>query len=372
MNASKHKIYLLIPFLAFFSLGKGQVNKNLPPELKRSSIISWHQDGHCDSVTQMMNHYETEEVFINYIAGRCSYEMGYLTDVVYYLEKVTDNSKMYEDAYLLLGHAYYAQKLYGKALFHYKIALRYFPKNAEINNYVGLCFLSQENFIQAKNFFKQATLLKPELGISHYNLAKIYYEFEDYKEAINSLQKAEKQLKNDADIAFLMARSFLHLENLDMAKKYLEKTVKLDPLNKNAIGLLANINKNENNKIEAIDLYTDLLSIDSVNYTGNLEMGKLLYSYNEYVQASGFFTLAIEYNPYDVDAWILLGTCYYKLRDMEEARIAFRKALLLEDNNAFTYYALYLVYKKLNLKKRAKTYKSIAKQMSPEVFNIKL
>ncbi|TSC64957.1 MAG: Tfp pilus assembly protein PilF [Candidatus Berkelbacteria bacterium Gr01-1014_85] len=66
------------------------------------------------------------------------------------------------------------------------------PKNPLIYTRLGIIYLTDENFVDARDAFQQAIKLDPTLATRHYNLALAYVELGSNTKAINSLEQALK------------------------------------------------------------------------------------------------------------------------------------------------------------------------------------
>ena len=64
------------------------------------------------------------------------------------------------------------------------------PNDATLYNKLGLIYLRNKNFKDAKSALKQALKLEPENDTFYNNLGLLYYEMEDYDAAIEAYEKS--------------------------------------------------------------------------------------------------------------------------------------------------------------------------------------
>ncbi len=99
-----------------------------------------------------------------------------------------------------------------KILYTYAIALY---KNDELN-------LAEINL-------SQITKIKPDFMYAHYNLGNLYYKKKEYKKAIDSFKQAMKLAPDKSDIYFNIAITLEQLGYKDMAVKFYQKCLELNP-----------------------------------------------------------------------------------------------------------------------------------------------
>jgi len=103
------------------------------------------------------------------------------------------------------------------------------PDDATLYNKLGLIYLRDKNYKDAKSALKQALKLEPENDTFHNNLGLLYYEMEDYDAAIEAYEKS--MAINDKLPSRLVNLGLAYF----MTKKYrkaadcYEKAIILDP-----------------------------------------------------------------------------------------------------------------------------------------------
>jgi len=75
--------------------------------------------------------------------------------------------------------------------------------------------------------------------------------------------------------------------------------------------------------------YQAILKIDPKNSSVNYKLGVIYYNRKNYLQAYALFEKVVNLYPFDYDGLIMFAWCNYKLGKMQQAKILFKKVLLL-------------------------------------------
>ena len=116
-----------------------------------------------------------------------------------------------------ISTCYILKKEYTKALNFLNLALatsKTKEQKAMVLNNMGVVHLEQENFPEAKEYFKKSTELSPHFLTPQYNLTQIYLKFGFYNKSRKLLTNLLNKNKNDID--FLHSYAYLEL----MTKNY--------------------------------------------------------------------------------------------------------------------------------------------------------
>jgi Flp pilus assembly protein TadD len=128
-----------------------------------------------------------------------------------------------------MGTCYYLQQQYTKAKFYYQLALGLAKnsrqKSAIINN-IGLIFLSNHKFDEARDHFQQASKHDSRALTPKYNLAHIYLYFGHYKNAEKILISLYNINRQDVDFIYLLGHTKLMQNKFKQAKYYFNQIPK--------------------------------------------------------------------------------------------------------------------------------------------------
>ncbi len=94
---------------------------------------------------------------------------------------------------------------------------------------IGLCYLRQDNFDQAQDYFKKSIEVSPQDELLPYNVAEIFFSNQKIDDAQKYYEMAA-QIKPDWPDPYLkLAYIFLNKADMAKASEYLDKFLKLEP-----------------------------------------------------------------------------------------------------------------------------------------------
>lgn len=143
-----------------------------------------------------------------------------------------------------------------------------------------------------------------------------------------------KLLKKNSDFALLHILGVVEfqLKNFEIALKFIEKSIKLNPYceySHNNCGLiLQSLNKLD----KALISYDNSININPNFFEAHLNRGNLLNELNRIEEAIISYNNAININPNYAKAFYNLGFTYKKLMRLEESIICFDKAIAIDPN----------------------------------------
>ena len=137
------------------------------------------------------------------------------------------------------------------AIAHYQKAIRIAPDFYPALNNLGIVFLRQHNFADARTYFEKSLSVNPDDGEAYINLGHLLYEEGRYREAIERLKEGLQRGQSPAG-HFLLGSAYLKLGHFDEAEQNLKRACSLDPAGMAAAHLqLANLYLMQHNVEEA-------------------------------------------------------------------------------------------------------------------------
>ena len=118
---------------------------------------------------------------------------------------------------------------------NYEKALEYFNKQIQIVDdpdsycYIGKIYLEQNDEALAIEYFKNALKFKPDMFEANYELGKIYYSLNDFKNASKYLTLASTQRLDNVEVLTLTAESYRQSGRADDEIKLFEQILALEP-----------------------------------------------------------------------------------------------------------------------------------------------
>lgn len=172
------------------------------------------------------------------------------------------------------------------------------PQNIDIYKGLGAIYTQQRKFKEAQNVYNLILDLSPNDAEAHFYLGHIYYESKNKEKALMELKKAI-ELKPDYHEA-LNYLGYLYVEenrNLVQAEGMIKKALELDPDN---------------------GAY-----IDSLGWL-HFKKGKVKEAIKELERASSLLEDPVIYEH--------LGDAYFKIEDIQNAKVNWEKSLKLDPN----------------------------------------
>ncbi len=94
---------------------------------------------------------------------------------------------------------------------------------------IGLCYLRQDNFEQAQEYFKKSIEISPQDELLPYNVAEICFSNQKIDEAQKYYEMAAQIKPEWPDPYLKLAYLYLNKGDMTKAAEYLEKFLKLEP-----------------------------------------------------------------------------------------------------------------------------------------------
>lgn len=153
--------------------------------------------------------------------------------------------------YKILATRYLDQQLYGKAFENFQKALAYYPDNANLYYYVGICagylanasldfeakgsasesFQKKQNYLRlAENAYLQALSINPKYYRSMYAIGVLYaFELNEPEKAIPHLERFLATQTKDINGMFVLARAYYMDYQFDKAVALYDRIIELKP-----------------------------------------------------------------------------------------------------------------------------------------------
>lgn len=199
-----------------------------------------------------------------------------------------------------------------------------------------------------------------------YYLGKIYYDKDDYGEAIKYLQAAEKEDPKNAEVPYLIARSYADMMNYKLSVPYFEKAINLAPDKNNWIYELGLIHYAMNSDKDALKYI--LLAGEKGYKKDNDYMENLGIAYmNVGKLAEGLAILKdiLAKKPSDLNILNMIAEGYYYSGKYQEAIDYWDQVLTYDKTNAQSLYMIGLSYQKKGEKEKGVALCDKAIEMDP-------
>ncbi len=166
------------------------------------------------------------------------------------------------------------------------------------------------------------------------NAFKKSYELEatgSYKEASNELKKvyADDSYEINLRLGWLEYNAGMFQESA----AYYQSALNLKPYSEEAKFGLINPKVAQGKWNEAIKIYNNILSINSLNTVANYRLGLIYFGQKKYLNAKEYFGKVVNLYPFDYDSLLMLAWTNYYLGKYSTAKVLFNKALMNRPND---------------------------------------
>lgn len=244
----------------------------------------------------------------------------------------------------------YALKMFQKIRINYPDDWRPYWFLGAINNIM-------RNDSSALLNFKKVTELSRNNPDGWMGIAGIFYDRNNFDEAIRVLTEAQKYLPEEYHLYFLLGLSYQRKQQLPEAATALEKAVQINEKSVEAISSLALVYDAMQRKQDSDSLYEHALQIDAHNH---LVLNNYAYSLAErnlsLERALRMSKEAVEQQPENQSYLDTYGWIYYQMGRFEEAEKYIRKAVELGSKSAVILEHLGDINYKLSRKDKALEY----------------
>ena len=205
-----------------------------------------------------------------------------------------------------------------------------------------------------------------------YFLGKIYYDKDDYGQAIKYLQAAEKEEPQNAEIPYLIARSYAEMMNYKLSVPYFEKAVTMAP-DKNVwlyeFGLVCYAMNADKDALKYILLAGEKGYKKDNDYMENLGIAYL--NVGKLDEALVILKDILAKRPSDLNILNMVAEGYYYSGKYQEAIDYWDKVLFYDKTNAQSLYMIGMAYQRKGEKDKGVALCDKAIEMDPNLAKYK-
>ncbi len=205
-------------------------------------------------------------------------------------------------------------------------------KNPEVLTLVGELQLAAKEFANAKATFKQLTELQPENAELHFLLAKSYYGLGDIENFKKELSKSLALSENYIPAKIALSRIAMLEGDIDSAYNSLLSIKKDSEENADTLLLEGELLARLNRPKEALATFKKLFD-KKPNTSSLLTLTTFLWSLGNHDESVYELEKWIKNHPKDVSAMLALANNYFLLGRKDESSQIYRKVLAISENN---------------------------------------
>ncbi len=205
------------------------------------------------------------------------------------------------------------------------------PNNIDILINLGIdyLYLPKPQYQKAGETFNQILKIDVQNSEAYFYKGIIYKETGDTTNAISNFQTA---VEADPDYyeAFMQLGLLYGAQNNDIAIKYFDNAIALDPTNNEAHYAKAKYYQDRGRLGEAISYYKKIIVADPQDANAIYNLATIYFGIDSIQQAYRFYDLAIKQAPAKAMGYYGKGMCAEELKNTEEAISLYNQALNLD------------------------------------------
>ncbi len=267
------------------------------------------------------------------------------------------------EIYIGKGNIYSDAEQHDKAVYEYKIALKYADEEykGEIFSKIGYEYFHLRKYKEAIVHFLNALEYDPHNEDTLFELSYCYELTDKFEESIVYLNKIIDINPYSPEIWFYIASNYEKLEQYDKAIDAYDFVTAIDKTYISAYINKGNILFNNEKYIEAIEIFKESIEFESQNSTTYCYIGECYEKLEDFNSALEYFNKAKEKDIKNSEAWIGSAIVLEELGQSDNAIAHARKALELSPFNSFYFYILGdMLSGKGNLGEAVSAYREVA------------
>ncbi len=314
---------------------------------------------------------QSDSAAVYYQKGLTEKQNGRRQESLKHFEKAVQYDAKNKAAMMELAAAYNDLRRYPQALELYKKIIAQGDQSSATLKPAMLLAFNMRQFNEAVQYANSLKKVDPSQKVSYY-IGKAHYENENLGEAISTLNAAMKEDPNNAEIPYLIARSYSDMQNHKQAIPFFEKAVSLDTSKAiwyyelgltyyaiyDAKNSLKNILEAGNKGYRKDNEYIENLAI------AFLEAGKL-------DEGITLMKDLLKKRPTDTNILNMVAESYYAAGKYNEAIEFWDQMLAIDKTNASALYMIGLSYQKKGEKSKGQALCDKAIEMDPSLKSLR-
>ncbi|MCK5814907.1 MAG: hypothetical protein KAH07_03085, partial [Flavobacteriaceae bacterium] len=158
-----------------------------------------------------------------------------------------------------------------------------------------------------------------------------------YKKSLESISSAIQIEPGNPAYYYLKSSLYSDLQQYDACISYCDSVTNLDSTHLFAAILKAQALRKDGELVRALDQYYSLHKRDSLNTTFMKNIGSLHSKNDSLIDATSWYTMAIETDSTDIPAYTNLGNLYVRTEKYDEGIPVLTRALVIDTLNSWIY-----------------------------------
>lgn len=230
---------------------------------------------------------------------------------------------------------------------------------------IGMQHLSSKNYDSAEETFMSLIELDPQNRDGYFYLGLIKFIQNDFETSVEYYNKALEIAPQDKDILDYLSKSYLKMEEQELAAEALEKITEFED-SKEIWLRIGNIYADLEYTGQAKEAFNSAIEIDDQYCEAYLALGEVLYTMEFYDEAIKPLEVASNAFPEDDDLQKKLAKCYHKTGRLESAIENYKQMVIDQPENKTAYMNLAGAYRETNQNDEALKVLTDLKALDPE------
>lgn len=228
-------------------------------------------------------------------------------------------------------------------------AIRLNPNLAQAQYDLALLFITQEKMKEAQDAAQQALKIYPRFWEARLTLAKLFDKQALTNQAVQEYQTVLAQQPFQAEALYNLAFQYMQTEDFDLAQPLLAILTEHHPHHTDGWYLLGRIAERQNQPIQAIHAYQQVIQANPDHSEAHYNLGFLYQQQGDQQKAIEHFQRVSQLRPQDAEAFLNLGVLLAGNQQLGEAEQAYRRGIDLQPDSLeghFNLGAFYEFHKK--------------------------
>ncbi len=217
---------------------------------------------------------------------------------------------------------------------------------------IGVQHFSSKNYASAEETFLNLIDIDAKNRDGYFYLGLIKFIQKDYIASVDYYNKALEIAPEDIDVLNYLSKSYLKMEEFELAAQALEKITELED-NKEIWLRIANIYTELEYTDQAKDAFNNAIAIDEEYFEAYQALGEMLYNMEFYDEAISPLETASNAFPEDDELHKKLAKCYHKTGKLESAIENYKQMVIDQPENKTAYMNLAGAYRETNQNDKA-------------------
>ncbi|HBQ20591.1 MAG: hypothetical protein A2Z91_07390 [Deltaproteobacteria bacterium GWA2_38_16] len=226
---------------------------------------------------------------------------------------------------------------FSKALPHFQVAIQQDSNFSPAHFNLGYCYFYEKQYYNARKYFERAVQLQPNLPLIYLYLGRTLQKLNKNEEAIREYMNANRINPNLPQSYLYLSVIYFKLNQRKMAFSFLEKMVQRDPDYEKNYYKDFRYTQEELSYRFIIQAYSFMLKEKGISPTLMAGLGLLYYLDGNIAQGKEWIQKAIQTNKEDATVHMIYGYVLQKEGDLEGALSELKTSLRYRYENSLTH-----------------------------------